>query len=97
MADGQSSDVGANLAAAPSGEAEIMETFIALYICLSGPTCPSTPVASSQSWYSEQTCAAEARLVAQGMFASSGDKYGFKCKRIDFEPPNLTSQAEKAK
>jgi hypothetical protein len=67
-----------------------METFLALYICLSGPSCPTKPIPSSTYWYSLESCEKDARLVAQGMYVASGDKYGFKCVKVDYEPPNLT-------
>lgn len=69
-----------------------MEAFLAIYICLSGPTCPTVPIVSSQSKYSLGACEQDARLVAQGMFVSSGNKYGFYCRRVDYEPPKLRAQ-----
>ncbi len=68
----------------------ILETYIALYICAKGPSCPDKLIPSSRSWYSLETCRKEARLTAQGMYVSSGDRYNFECRRIDFEPEDLT-------
>ncbi len=71
-----------------------MATFVALYICLSGATCPDKPIPSTNYWYSLESCESDARLIAQGMFVASGgkDKYGCKCVKVDYEPPNLTQR-----
>lgn len=71
-----------------------LETFLAVYICMSGPSCPSVPIVGSSAKYSMQSCEADARLVAQGMFVSSGNKYGFRCDRVEYEPPNLGAVAK---
>lgn len=68
-----------------------METFLAIYICLGGPSCPKVHIAGTVSYHSEASCATDARVIAQGMFVMSGNRYGFKCKRVDYEPPNLTN------
>lgn len=66
-----------------------MNTWLAIYICLSGPTCPKVPIVSTQPKYSEPSCESAARLVAQGMYVQSGDKYGYRCERVEYEPPRV--------
>ena len=44
---------------------------------------------SKQAYFSEASCAADARLIAQSLFIKEGTKYGFKCVKVDYEPPNL--------
>lgn len=68
----------------------ILETYIALFICVSGASCPDKLIPSSRSWYSITSCRQDARLIAQGMYVSSGNRYNFECRRIDFEPEDLT-------
>lgn len=67
----------------------MLKTFFAIYICMSGPTCPNVPITGEREYYSQRTCEESARLVAQGMFVKSGDKYGYKCVAVDYEPPKL--------
>jgi hypothetical protein len=63
----------------------------AIYTCLEN--CPKNHrMPSSRTWYSEQSCEENARLIAQGMYAMDGSKYGFECKPVDFEPPNLKNK-----
>ncbi len=53
---------------------------------------PGQEIVSSQCYYSEQECAKSARLIAQGLFVKEGTKYGFRCVKVDYEPPNLTNK-----
>jgi len=67
----------------------MLKTFFAVYICISGSTCPQTPIIGKEEYYSQQTCENDARLIAQGMYVATKDKYGYKCEPVDYEPPNL--------
>ena len=42
-----------------------------------------------RQYFSESSCKEDARLIAQALFAKSGIKYGFKCKPVSYEPPDL--------
>ena len=66
-----------------------MPTFIALYICLSGQFCPTLPVPSTHYWHSLEDCEREAKDIARAMSAVGSERYGFKCERVDYDPPNL--------
>lgn len=71
-----------------------MTAWMALYICLSG--CSSDiRIPSNRVWYSQSDCEAGARLIAQGMYVLSDGKqrYGFQCREVDYEPPNLKDRA----
>ena len=47
-------------------------------------------IVSSKAYFSKETCAEEARLIAQAMFISTGgDEYGFKCVQVEYDPPEL--------
>lgn len=44
---------------------------------------------SNDAYFSEQGCAEHARLIAQALYVKEGTKYGFRCVKVDYEPPNL--------
>lgn len=66
-----------------------METWFAVYICLSGLTCPKSDVISNEANYSQRSCETDARLIAQAMFVRSGDRYGYRCEKVEYEPPRV--------
>lgn len=51
-------------------------------------------IVGSKAYFSRDTCAAEARLVAQGMLLTDKRKYGFRCVQINYEPPDLDQRGE---
>jgi hypothetical protein len=55
---------------------------------------PGQEIVSNEAYYSEESCAKAARLVAQGLFVKEGTKYGYRCKPVDYEPPNLDKPKE---
>jgi hypothetical protein len=50
---------------------------------------PGAEIVSHDAYFSEQSCAENARLVAQSLFVKEGTKYGYHCKQVDYEPPRL--------
>ena len=39
--------------------------------------------------FSQTSCEDYARKIAQAMYVKDGSKYGFKCKLVEYDPPNL--------
>ena len=64
--------------------------FFVLVVVSGGSLKPGAEIVSSKSYFSEQSCAENARLIAQSMFIQDGTRYGFRCVKVDYEPPNLT-------
>ena len=50
---------------------------------------PGQEIVSNEAYFSEQTCAENARLIAQSLFVKEGTKYGYRCQKVDYEPPQL--------
>lgn len=50
---------------------------------------PGHEIVSSEAYFSEQSCAESARLIAQALYIKEGTKYGFRCQRVDYEPPRI--------
>lgn len=46
-------------------------------------------LAQSDYAFSRESCAEKARLIAQALFVKEGTKYGYRCVRVDYEPPDL--------
>lgn len=66
-----------------------MKAYLIIFICMSGPSCPDVPINGKEIYYNLLDCEKDAKLVAQGMYVMSKNKYGFKCVNVDYEPPNL--------
>lgn len=67
------------------------------YVLVSIEPGPNTPpkgyeVVGSGAYFSRETCAEDARLIAQSLFVTTGTKYGFRCVNVDFAPPDLDAQ-----
>lgn len=71
----------------------MLEVYFAIYVAIDSGGEFSIPIGQEiigkESYYSENSCKENAYRIAQGMFISSGQKYGFKCKPVKFEPPFL--------
>lgn len=69
-----------------------------ILVCVGG-TCttghelsPAKAGGAYDAAFSLASCEEYARTIAQAMFVKDGSKYGYKCKQVDFEPPNLDKQ-----
>jgi hypothetical protein len=67
-------------------------------VCISGPHCtPGTALPAEQSSdanFSVKSCEETARAIAQYLFVKTGDKYGYKYKPVEYEPPNLDERTK---
>ena len=69
-----------------------METWRYVLVSIEpGRNCPPKgfEIVGSTAYFSKATCAEEARLIAQSLFVKEGTKYGFRCVKVDYEPPEL--------
>jgi hypothetical protein len=71
-------------------------------VCISGPTCePGHELSAAKAGddydaaFSESSCAEYAKQIAKAMYVKEGDRYGFKCLTVDYDPPDLTGKGEK--
>lgn len=74
-----------------------METWRYILVVLEEGTPPrlkkGAETVGSAGYFSRQTCAEEARLIAQSLFVKEGTKYGYRCVRVDYEPPDMDATA----
>jgi hypothetical protein len=67
-----------------------------ILICIGGATCkPGAELSASKAGgdhdyaFSEPQCEEYAKEIAQAMFVQSGDRYSYKCRKVDFDPPKM--------
>ena len=66
-----------------------ISVWFAIYTCLSGPSCPKDDFTTQKAYFSKQSCEYDTKLIAQSMFITSKNKYGFRCVPVEYDPPNL--------
>lgn len=67
----------------------MLEVYFGVLICLADQKCPIKEIVSDKAHYSLGECEKDRRLIAQAMFVKTGIKYGYKCIKVDYEPPKL--------
>lgn len=69
-----------------------LTVYFFVLVCISGPSCPKEPIVDNHPYYSQQSCETDAKLVAQGMYVSSRNKYGYSCEPSNYEPPKMDAR-----
>lgn len=77
-----------------------LAVYFYILTCISGPTCkPGEDLPASKfndgAQFSLSTCEHDARLVAQSMFVTTHNKYGYRCVLVDYDPPKMPQSGEK--
>jgi hypothetical protein len=72
------------------------EVWFFVLICVSGSCTPGMELPPRKPNYeyafSKQSCEQYAFEMAQAMFVTDGSKWGYRCKQVDYQPPNLDKQ-----
>ena len=70
----------------------MIAVFFSVLICISGPFCDKRVGYESvgdKAYFSKGSCEESVRLIAQAMFVKTGDRYGYRCVAVDYDPPRI--------